>query len=130
MRGALSDAEKLRRRLMAEETQWSENERRFAVRVPVPAGAMTVHWTNLDGGRNEGSVVNISMRGVLFEAADFDAATIDRVVCPRFDIVLNVTDAFVQRKETDRVVVVMVEFEDHVDSWMTWTELITRIEED
>ena len=70
------------------------------------------------------------MRGVLFEAAEFDTATIDRVVCPRFNIALNVTDAAVQRRETDRVVVVMVEFEDNVDSWMAWTELITRIEEE
>ena len=115
---------------MAEETRWLENERRFAVRVPVPAGAMTVYWTNRDGVRHEGNVVNISMRGVLFEAAEFDTATIDRVVCPRFNIALNVTDAAVQRRETDRVVVVMVEFEDNVDSWMAWTELITRIEEE
>ncbi len=105
-----------------------EEERRFSLRFVVPPGAMIIHWTNRDGTRHQGRTINVSMRSVLFESPMFDAGSIDRVVCPRLNIDLNVTKSVTTRHEEGKTAAVLEEFEDDIDSRMAWVELLTRID--
>ncbi|NVM23875.1 MAG: VWA domain-containing protein [Desulfobacterales bacterium] len=128
IRRAMGDAEKLCDELIEEETKALEFDRRFSIRVPVPPGAMEVHWTNDDSSQMWGQAVNISMNAVLFEAPGFRAESIDRVVCPRLDVVFNVVRSSIHRKVGDSVVAVLEEFEDNVDDSMRWVEILTSID--
>jgi hypothetical protein len=129
IRRAMGDTEKLCDELIEEETKALEFDRRFSIRTPVPPGTMEVHWTNKDGTKMRGQAVNISMDAVLFEAHGFRAESIDRVVCPRLDVVLNVMRSRVHRMERDSVVAVLEAFEGSVDDSMRWVEIVTSIDE-
>ena len=129
IRRAMREAEELWDHLTEEGAKAPEFDKRFSIRTPVPPGAMEVHWTNEDGTKMRGQAVNISMDAVLFEAPGFRAESIDRVVCPRLDVVLNVKRSRIHREDEDRVVAVLEEFEGNVDDSMRWVEILTSIDE-
>jgi hypothetical protein len=129
MRRAMGDAEKMWDELIKEETKALESDRQFSIWVPVPPGAMEVHWTNEDGTKMRGKAVNISMDTVLFEAPGFRAESIDRVVCPRLDVVFNLMRSSIHRIERESVVAVLEEFEGNVDDSMRWVEILASIDE-
>ena len=127
---AMTEAEKLRRELLGRASAHMEIERRFSLRVSVPPGAIEVHWTNPDGQPGMGRGFNISMHGILFEAKGFKAKGIDRIVFPKQNTVMNVKHADISRREENKAAAVLHEFEKNVDNWMTWIQLLTRINED
>ncbi|MBF0095602.1 MAG: VWA domain-containing protein [Alphaproteobacteria bacterium] len=131
VQNALDDAEKLRRRLLVDESDAIDREdRRFSLRVTVPEGAMDIHWTDGDGNECHGSAVDISMQGVRFLAPVFDAVAISRVVCPRMGLSLNVVQSTISRHDGRHAVAVLGRFENNLDDWMRWVEIVTRIDQD
>jgi hypothetical protein len=105
----------------------ARGERRFAVRVAVPDGAMSVKWINQDGSTGQGAAINVSLHGLLFEAQDFDAEGIDQIHYPSADIDLKVAQSHVVRRDDASVAVVIDKFHNNIDNWMKWVGLLTRI---
>ena len=112
------------------ERDGARGERRFAVRVPVPEGAMSVHWTNANGKVEQGNVINVSLHGLFFAAADFTAQGIERLEYPSHDIRLEITQSRIVRQVDGKVAVVIEKFHNNIDNWMKWVALLTRINEE
>ncbi len=127
VKDALAQAESMRRDMIDRTVGYDGPERRFAVRVPVLPGAMTVSWTNSDGSAGSGNGIDMSMHGVLFEAKGFDAKAIDTIAFSRHDVVLTVKRAEIHERDGDRVAAVIEEFDNNVDDRMTWIEMLTRV---
>ncbi|MEO5338290.1 MAG: VWA domain-containing protein [Magnetospirillum sp. WYHS-4] len=128
VRNALDDAEILRRKLLVDESGAVDVERRFSLRVRVPPGAMVVQWVGADGQNRETPAIDISMHGVKFETHGVGVETLARIICPQMEVVLAVKKFQEIRRDGSRVVALLVEFEDNLDDWMRWVEIITRID--
>jgi Na+-transporting methylmalonyl-CoA/oxaloacetate decarboxylase gamma subunit len=126
---AVEAADKARLEKLKFEFNLQGSERRFALRIPVPPGAMQVYWTDENGEKREGEAVNISMHGVLFKAPGINAEGIDCMKCPGLNVDFHITSSRVEKKEGDLAVATLDEFEDNVNARMKWVEILTRIEE-
>ncbi|MFN3076021.1 MAG: VWA domain-containing protein [Alphaproteobacteria bacterium] len=125
---ALSDVEKLRQQLLTGCRDAIEMDRRFSFHVAVPDGCMTVFWIAEDGTEHQGKAINISMHGILFEGAE-KPVSIARVTCPRMQLTLNVMSSRIVRQEPGRIAAVLVRFENDLDDWMRWVEIVGRVDE-
>lgn len=130
VQSTLDEAEALRRRLLLDKSEIGEQDRRFSLRVAVPAGAMNVTWIGSDGAEHSGRAINISMQGVRFEAPQFDAASIARIVCPKMDITLNVEHSAIVRQDEHHAVATVSRFGNNLDDWMQWVEIVNRIDQE
>jgi hypothetical protein len=90
---------------------------------------MNVQWTNEDGQKQETPAINISMHGVKFEAQDVKAASVTRIICPNMDVALGVKKSQIVRHDDSSAVAMLVEFDNNLDDWMRWVEIITRIDQ-
>lgn len=125
----LDKGDRLRLKIMEVENETFRAERRFSLRISVPPGAMEIYWTNDDGEVNHGAAIDISLRGILFQAEGFDSASIDKIVCHSLGFTLPVKRSRIRRRERDRVVAIVEEFQNNIESQMKWIEILTRIEE-
>jgi len=128
MKVVLDKGDKLRLKIMGAENEESQVERRFSIRISLPPGAMDIYWTNKNGEEHHGAAIDISFRGVLFEADDFDSTSIDKIVCHPLGATLPVKRVRVEQRGIGRVVAIIEEFEDKIEGQMKWIEIFTRIE--
>ncbi|MDQ6993814.1 MAG: hypothetical protein Q9M31_10085 [Mariprofundus sp.] len=115
-----------------EQTEQTDNhtptDRRQFAQFPVHSGSLVVYWTNRDGSTGHGAAINISSNyAVLFDAALFDAASIDKLVSPDQNITLKVSNALISKRGAEQRVAIITAFENHTSSRMRWIELMTRI---
>ncbi|CAA7622134.1 conserved hypothetical protein [Magnetospirillum sp. LM-5] len=129
VKGALDDAEKLRRKLLIAESEAVKVERRFSLRVAVPSGAMEIQWISADGEKRETAAINLSMHGVKFETHGAEVKAVTKIICPNMDVVLGVKKFQEIRRDGSRSVALLIEFENNLDDWMRWVEIITRIDQ-
>ncbi|MBF0391890.1 MAG: VWA domain-containing protein [Alphaproteobacteria bacterium] len=129
VKNALDDAEKLRRKLLVNESGAVNVERRFSLRVSVPPGAMEVQWIGEDGDKRETPAIDISMHGVKFETYGAGIASVTAIICPKMEAVLAVKKFEEIRRDGSRAVALLIEFDNNLDDWMRWVEIITRIDE-
>ena len=108
-------------------TEPFEFDRRFALRISVPAGTMEVQWSDEDGNVSRGRVIDVSMHGIKFEAPGFAGNSIDMIIYIKLDTTLKVRRSMVLRRDGDQVVVILDDFEDGVDGWIAWIDNLTRI---
>lgn len=108
----------------------AEGERRLAVRFPVPDRAMTAVWTNPDGSEGRGRVVNASLHGLLFEATDFHAEGIERLLFPATGGSLDVVRSRFIRREHGTAAVVIEEFANNINNWVQWVGHLDRLKEE
>lgn len=125
---AIGDADELRSRLIAEEKEKFKFDRRVALRIPVPPGAMDVRWINKAGELKNGPAREISMTTVSFESRDFDGDGINAIICPGLNLTLRVKRSGIRHREEGRVVALLEEFEDNIEDRMKWVETLTRID--
>jgi hypothetical protein len=129
VKNALDDAEKLRRKLLVNESGAVNVERRFSLRVSVPPGAMEVQWIGEDGDKRETPAIDISMHGVKFETSGAGIASVTAIICPKMEVVLAVKKFEEIRRDGSRAVALLIEFDNNLDDWMRWVEIITRIDQ-
>jgi hypothetical protein len=129
VKNALDDAEKLRRKLLVNESGAVNVERRFSLRVSVPPGAMEVQWIGEDGDKRETPAIDISMHGVKFETYGAGIASVTAIICPKMEVVLAVKKFEEIRRDGSRAVALLIEFDNNLDDWMRWVEIITRIDQ-
>ncbi len=98
-----------------------------SIREQIPRGDMVVHWTNRDGSEHSGDVVNVSMKGVFFETTEFDADGIQRISSEKHGVDLAVKNSIIIRQGESGVAIMLVEFENDENAWMSWIELMTRL---
>ena len=108
-------------------TEPFEFDRRFALRISVPAGTMEVQWSDEDGNVSRGRVIDVSMHGIKFEAPGFAGNSIDMIIYIKLDTTLKVRRSMVLRRDGDQVVVILDDFEDGVDGWIAWLDNLTHI---
>ncbi|MEO5373958.1 MAG: hypothetical protein H7840_06705 [Alphaproteobacteria bacterium] len=126
---ALEEAASLRNRL-AEGRREGTQDRRFSFRVAVPPGAMEIRWVDKEGTDHRSPAINISLHGILFEADDPYIMSIRQIACPRLQRTINVTKSIVHRREVNLSVAVLAGFEKGADDWMSWVEILTRIDQE
>ncbi|CAA6606327.1 MAG: VWA domain-containing protein [Alphaproteobacteria bacterium] len=129
VKGALDDAEKLRRKLLIAQSEAVKVERRFSLRVAVPSGAMEIQWISADGEKRETPAINLSMHGVKFETHGAEVKVVTKIICPNMDVVLGVKKFQEIRRDGSSSVALLIEFENNLDDWMRWVEIITRIDQ-
>lgn len=126
----LDKGNQLRLKIMKGDKKTSRVERRLFLRIPVPPGAMEICWANENGEEHHGAAIDISLRGVLFEARDFDSTSIiEKIVCYSLGFTLPVRRSRIQHRDRDRAVAVIEGFQSKVEDQMKWIEIFTRIEE-
>jgi hypothetical protein len=126
---ALEDAESLRRKLLINESSAVSVERRFSLRVVVPPGAMDVHWIAQSGQPAQSPAIDISMQSVKFAAGEAEVKAVTRIICPKMGVELGVVQSKINRQEAQHAVATLVEFDNNLDDWMCWVEIITRIDQ-
>ncbi len=127
---ALSGAEIYRNAISPKVQSTYPRERRYSFRVKVPDGAMAVVWKNKNGQHCSANAIDISFRGIHFDGKHYDAKDIDRLEFPRLGINLDVTKSSIVRRDGDSVVVYLKNFSNDVDGWMSWIEILTRIDQE
>jgi len=117
----------LRRQAKARRPRATPSKGFRSIRERVPRGDIVVHWTNRDGSRHMGDAVNVSMKGIYFESTDFDSDGIDLIASGKYGLNLVVRSSIVIRHADEGVAMMLVEFEDDENAWISWIELMTRI---
>lgn len=106
------------------------SDKRFALRIPVPDGAVIVHGIDAFDQPFQSQGIDISMHGIRFYAPGKSVQRITQVEFPKHNVVLQVKRAGIHRQDDKETVVVFSEFEHDVDDWMRWIELMTRLHEE
>ncbi|MFN3076022.1 MAG: hypothetical protein ABT940_03915, partial [Alphaproteobacteria bacterium] len=125
---AVRKAARIRLRMIADEQQKDDDERRMSFRIAVPPETLSVSWNDASGAERLGRVINISFHGVLFEAEDFRAEGIRQILCKRPQKTINVTQSTCFRRGDGYVVAVLGELENNKDDWMAWIDIVSRVE--
>ncbi|CAK0756120.1 VWFA domain-containing protein [Azospirillaceae bacterium] len=126
-KNVISDAEMLPKHLDLGERSIIDQE--FSLRIVVPPGAMNILWINQNGDERYGSAINISMHGIKFKTNGCNINSVVKIICPRIRVALKVVRANIVRSNADYAIAMLIEFENNLDDWMRWVEIITRIDE-
>lgn len=105
-------------------------DNRFALRIPIPKGAVIVHGVDAFDQPFQKEGMDISMHGIRFHAPGKSVQRITQVAFPHHNVVLHVKRAGIHRQDDQETVAVFAEFEHDVDDWMRWIELMTRLHEE
>ncbi len=127
---ALAAAETRRREMRSNLGAPVKRERRFSFRVKVPPGTMDVYWKERNGKIGRGLALDISFRSVHFHAPGLDVDSIERLEFPRLGKSLIVTKSTIVRKTKNGAVIHLYNFNNGVDGWMSWIEILTRIDQE
>ena len=107
-----------------------ECERHFFRRIVIPAGDMVVHWKNRENVACQGNVISATMHGIKFLIPDTDCEQIDRLEYQGGNIILGISNAVIHHCDENSGMAIFVEFGNDVENWMTWINLLTRIDEE
>jgi hypothetical protein len=116
-------------RLLRQVLEEMHFDRRIALRIPVPSGAMHVLWKDPSGNLRKSRVINISFNSILFEEPEFTAGEIDAIECIALDLKIIVKRSLKETRENLLHVVILEDFDDNISDRMHWIEILTRIEE-
>ncbi|MEI6985126.1 MAG: hypothetical protein WCK65_03270 [Rhodospirillaceae bacterium] len=130
VRSAILEAEALLGAMVVNTLAPGRPERRFSLRVKVPPGAMFVVWSNRDGTEGRTAAIDISFRSVHFKDANFDANGIKQLICPRINKIFDIKKSIIVRRERGHFAVSLRVFAGGVNSWMSWIEILTRIDQE
>ncbi|MBF0454579.1 MAG: hypothetical protein HQL72_07145 [Magnetococcales bacterium] len=103
-------------------------DRRFALRISVPRGALVVKGVQIDGQLFQSNARDVSMHGIRFHAPKYKVKTVHQLLFPEQNITLTVTDFTLHRQKQGDAVIVLSTFENGPDGWIKWIELITRLD--
>lgn len=118
-----------RLRILREEKLKYNFDKRIELRVPVPPGAMDVHWKDMNGESHSANVINISMHGISFDAPGFDASKVDAIEYYVINQTFQIVRCKIARREEDRIVAILEEFAGRAKDRMKWIEILTRVGE-
>ena len=104
-------------------------DQRFALRIPIPTKTVIVHGVDAFDQPFQAQGIDISMHGIRFHAPGKTVQRITQVAFPKHEVILRVKRAGIHRQDDKETVVVFAEFENDVDDWMRWIELMTRLHE-
>ena len=105
-------------------------ERRIYTRSIVNNGPLYVYWTNKEGLKFQGKVLNISINSILFSTGDiyFDSDTIDELEYPPLSVSINVKKTSIIHRKNRLVVAILEEFENNLEDQKRWMEVLVRCE--
>lgn len=125
-----NDTDKELLKLLDTEKEKFGSDKRGFLRIPLNSDTMIIYWKNKNGECHYGNAINISLKGVMFEAADFDDGRIDTIKCPKMGITFHIERSRVIRNEAGQVVAALDEFRYDIDERIKWIETLTRIGEE
>ncbi len=130
IKSAKEDTEEFVSEVFEKATEGLGDNKRLSLRVPLPPGTVIVHWTDRDGASQSASAVDISMHGILIDTPRCDTGAIDSVEVPKKQLSLGVARSLIKRRDSEKFVITLLEFEREVEDKMAWIELQTRINEE
>ena len=130
IKSALEDTEEFISELFSEATAGLGSDKRLSLREQTPPGSIVVHWTDREGIHKSANAINISMHGILLAASHCETDSIDCIEVAGKDIRIGVTRSIIKRRDADKFVVTLLEFERKTEDRMAWIEIQTRIREE
>jgi nucleoid DNA-binding protein len=107
----------------------NQYDRSYSMLISIPKGAIVVLGLDADDHPFEASGIDISMHGISFLTPEKPVQCITNISYPHHKVVLNVKRAGIYSQNNIETVAVLSVFENDVDDWMHWIELMTRLNE-
>ncbi|MBF0380714.1 MAG: hypothetical protein HQL69_06835 [Magnetococcales bacterium] len=104
-------------------------DRRFALRIKVPANTLLVRGVISNGQIFQSVAKDVSMHGVKFSAPKLPIVSIKQLVFKNKNIAIDVQSYRLHRQTDSEAVAILTSFKNGPDDWMQWIERITRMDQ-